>query len=134
MCAHLVCLQVLSFFSTYDSCRFWVSGDANIETFFYSACSATDNILCCLVLQNGQTPLSLAENLNHAAVAEVLRRVTRVSVAATVLPAQDAAFLTVEPPESMQDTVTFDSDDEAGAPSGLSIFYYLLTHSVCVTA
>lgn len=61
-------------------------------------------------LQTGQTPLSIAHRLGYISVVEVLRHVTEVQVPDK---AADEKYKVVSP-ETMQETLMTDSEDEGG--------------------
>jgi len=60
-------------------------------------------------LQNGQTPLSIAQQLGYISVVEILKNVTTVTVAT---PTVDEKYKVVFP-EMMQEA-PIDSDEEGG--------------------
>lgn len=62
-----------------------------------------------VLLQNGQTPLSIAQQLGYISVVEILKNVTTVSVAT---PTIDEKYKVVFP-EMMQEA-PIDSDEEGG--------------------
>ena len=64
----------------------------------------------CIVLQTGQTPLSIAQRLGYISVVEILRHVTEVQVPDK---AADEKYKVVSP-ETMQETLMTDSEDEGG--------------------
>lgn len=61
-------------------------------------------------LQTGQTPLSIAHRLGYISVVEILRHVTEVQVPDK---AADEKYKVVSP-ETMQETLMTDSEDEGG--------------------
>ena len=67
-------------------------------------------ILNCSIFQTGQTPLSIANRLGYISVVEILRHVTEVQVSDK---AQDEKYKVVSP-ETMQETLMTDSEDEGG--------------------
>lgn len=60
--------------------------------------------------QTGQTPLSIAQRLGYISVVEILRHVTEVTVPEK---AGDEKYKVVSP-ETMQETLMTDSEDEGG--------------------
>jgi len=64
-------------------------------------------MFCCV--QNGQTPLSIAQQLGYISVVEILKNVTTVTVAT---PTVDEKYKVVIP-EMMQEA-PIDSDEEGG--------------------
>ena len=60
-------------------------------------------------MQTGQTPLSIAQRLGYISVVEVLKNITEV----TDTPATDEKYKVVTP-ETMQETLMTDSEDEGG--------------------
>jgi len=62
-----------------------------------------------VVLQNGQTPLSIAQQLGYISVVEILKNITTVTVAT---PTVDEKYKVVFP-EVMQEA-PIDSDEEGG--------------------
>ena len=65
-------------------------------------------VLC--VEQTGQTPLSIAQRLGYISVVETLKHVTEV----TVEPSATDEKYKVVSPETMQETLMTDSEDEGG--------------------
>lgn len=59
-------------------------------------------------LQNGQTPLSIAQKLGYISVVELLRNVTK----STALPSSSDDKYKVVSPETMQEAPMSDSEDE----------------------
>ena len=62
-------------------------------------------------LQTGQTPLSIANRLGYISVVEILKHITEVEAAQP--SAQDEKYKVVSP-ETMQETLMTDSEDEGG--------------------
>lgn len=60
-------------------------------------------------MQTGQTPLSIAQRLGYISVVEVLKNVTEVTASAPT----DEKYKVVSP-ETMQETLMTDSEDEGG--------------------
>jgi ankyrin len=65
---------------------------------------------CLFYLQNGQTALSIAQQLGYISVVEILKGVTEVT--ATMTPGEEK--YKVVSPEIMQETFMTDSEDEGG--------------------
>lgn len=93
-----------------------------------------------LTLQNGQTPLSIAQKLGYISVVEALKGVTTADGST---PQSDEKYRVVAP-ETMQETFMSDSEDENGEfPSGrincvrisgqLKVFFSQFHLSVCRT-
>ena len=66
--------------------------------------------ICCLFLQTGQTPVSIAQRLGYISVVEVLKHITEV-VAQQAAPEEKYKVVS---PETMQETLMTDSEDEGG--------------------
>ena len=62
------------------------------------------------MLQNGQTALAIAQKLNYINVVDVLKDVTSVE---QTLPVSEDKYKVVSP-ETMQETLISDSEDEGG--------------------
>jgi len=71
-------------------------------------------------LQNGQTPLSIAQQLGYISVVEILKNVTTVTVAT---PTVDEKYKVVFP-EMMQEA-PIDSDEEGGESCYIVVFLLL---------
>ena len=67
-------------------------------------------ILLATVLQNGQTPLAIAQRLGYISVVEILKPVTEVQ---GIAPATEDKYKVVSP-ETMQEAFISDSEDEGG--------------------
>jgi len=79
-------------------------------------------------LQNGQTPLSIAQQLGYISVVEILKNVTTVTVAT---PTVDEKYKVVFP-EMMQEA-PIDSDEEGGESHYVIIFLLLrITEFLCI--
>ena len=59
------------------------------------------------MLQNGQTPLSIAQRLGYISVVEILKNITEVQATQ-----QDDRKYEVQVPEGMQEAMMTDSEDE----------------------
>lgn len=62
------------------------------------------------MLQNGQTPLAIAQKLGYISVVDTLTPVTEVQ---DTMPASEDKYKVVSP-ETMQETFISDSEDEGG--------------------
>ena len=71
---------------------------------------STCSVGCLVVEQQGQTPLSIAQRLGYISVVEVLKNITDVEAA----PVQHDDKYNMMSPETMQETLMTDSEDEAG--------------------
>ncbi len=65
-------------------------------------------------LQNGQTPLSIAQRLGYISVVETLKVVTEQEVTTTTTTTVVEEKYRVLAPECMQETFMSDSEDEGG--------------------
>lgn len=66
-----------------------------------------------LLLQQGQTALSIAQKLGYVSVVETLKVVTETTITTTTLTTIEEKYRVVAP-ESMQETFMSDSEDEGG--------------------
>jgi len=70
------------------------------------------NFICCnailFSIQDGQTALSIAENLGHKAVVDLLKNITDVMVS----PATKKRKVNLAVPETMQEAAMSDLEDE----------------------
>lgn len=83
-----------------------------------------------LWLQTGQTPLSIAQRLGYISVVEILKHITEVQVPQP--GAQDEKYKVVSP-ETMQETLMTDSEDEGGQFISLvTDFYANCVMFVCI--
>lgn len=64
-------------------------------------------------LQQGQTPLSIAQRLGYISVVETLKVVTETTVTTTTTTVTEEKYKVVAP-ETMQETFMTDSEDEGG--------------------
>lgn len=78
-------------------------------------------------VQNGQTPLSIAQQLGYISVVEILKNVTTVTVAT---PTVDEKYKVVFP-EMMQEA-PIDSDEEGGESRYVVVFLLLTRTEFCV--
>lgn len=79
-------------------------------------------------LQNGQTPLSIAQRLGYISVVDTLSAVTEV----TETPSEAEHKYKVVSPETMQETLLSDSEDEGGMYQfEFEIFEKLFHGAIC---
>ena len=78
-------------------------------------------------LQNGQTALAIAQKLGYISVVDTLQNVTEV----TTIPATEDKYKVVSP-ETMQETLISDSEDEGGEKTLSFVFIHWLLVSVSI--
>jgi hypothetical protein len=66
-----------------------------------------------ILLQQGQTALSIAQKLGYISVVETLKVVTETTITTTTTTTTEEKYRVVAP-ESMQETFMSDSEDEGG--------------------
>jgi len=71
-------------------------------------------------MQQGQTPLNIANKLGYVSVVETLKVVTETTITTTTTSTIEEKYKVIAP-ESMQETFMSDSEDEGGNVKFLSL-------------
>lgn len=76
-------------------------------------------------IQNGQTPLAIAQRLGYLSVIEELKLVTQTTLISTTIKTTEEKYK-VQTPETMQETFMSDSEDELGRLHNITLNFVLL--------